>query len=307
MQHAQDELRLGPAPLDRAAYLTVFAQLRQRQLRGSEAYDLYAQALELIQSIARKHPLVAYCLDGLGEIDLEHGRLDQSEAHFHESLAVRQAALGESHRQVAYSLDGLARVAAARGKPEEAETLLREASAILERELGSTHPDRIAVASHLRRLVRPPVSDHAAVPARARFLAIPTFLTAGWQVLYIGKDWRIIETNIKRREAKKAKAAQSFFGVFSDDAIALITPPAESPRSPPGFRGSTDRRGPGPGPLCGSGGGGSCRCGSWAARPRTGSGRGQTTCPGHGRPARAARIGGNPPAPGRASRRRSSG
>jgi tetratricopeptide (TPR) repeat protein len=208
VQHAQKELHLGPAPLDRAAYLTVFAQLRQRQARGSEAYDLYAQALELIQSIARKHPVAAYCLDGLGEIDLEHGRLDQSEAHFRESRTIRQATLGESHREVAYSLDGLSRVAAARGKPEEAEALLREASAILERELESAHPDRIAVAGHLRRLARPHAPDHAAAPAlQARFLAIPTLLTVGWQVLYIGKDWRIVESNIKRREAEEAKAA----------------------------------------------------------------------------------------------------
>ena len=113
-------------------------------MRDSEAYDLYADALELIQNVAQKQPLAAYCLDGLGEIDLEHGRLDQSEAHFRESRTIRQAALGESHREVAYSLDGLARVAAARGKLEEAEALLREATAILGARIGirAPRPDR---------------------------------------------------------------------------------------------------------------------------------------------------------------------
>lgn len=207
VQEAQRALRLGPAPLDRAAYLTVFAQLRQCQLRDSEAYDGYAEAMEVIEAIEKKHPLAAFCLDGLAELDLERGRLDQSESHFRQSLVIRQAALGESHRDVAYSLDGLARVAAARGKSEKAESLLRDASAILTRELGSAHPDLIAVTAHLRRLNRPVVPSPEAVPPRGRFLAIPTLLTVGWQVLHIGKDWRIVESNLRKRDAREARAA----------------------------------------------------------------------------------------------------
>ena len=82
VQEAQHQLGIGPAPLDRAALLTVFAQLRHCQSRYSEGYDLYTEALELIRTIREDHPLTAYCLDGLGEIDLARGRLDQSEDHF---------------------------------------------------------------------------------------------------------------------------------------------------------------------------------------------------------------------------------
>jgi tetratricopeptide (TPR) repeat protein len=206
IQEAQHYLGLGPAPLDRAALLTVSAQLRHHELRYSEAYDLYAEALELIRAIRKDHPLTAYCLEGLGEIDLARGRLEQSEDQFRESLAVRQSALGESHREVAYSLDGLARVAAARGKHEQAESFSRDASSILTRELGRAHPDVTAIADHLKRLDRAPRPDAVTVHDHARFLAIPTFLTVGWQVLHLGKDWRIVEANIRRREAKEAKA-----------------------------------------------------------------------------------------------------
>ena len=90
VQEAQHQLGIGPAPLDRAALLTVFAQLRHCQSRYSEGYEAYTEALELIRTIRKDHPLTAYCLDGLGEIDLARGRLDESEDHFRESLAVRQ-------------------------------------------------------------------------------------------------------------------------------------------------------------------------------------------------------------------------
>ncbi len=209
VQEAEHQLGMGPAPLDRAALLTVSAQLRQCQLRYSEGYDLYTEALRLIQNIRQEHPLTGYCLEGLGEIDLARGRLDESAEHFRESYDVRRSALGESHRQVAYSLDGLARVAVAKGNHEEAESLFKDATTILTRALGPAHPDVIAIAEHQKRN-----DDHRARPNddatkhSVRFLAIPTFLTLGWQVLHIGKDWRIVEGNIRRREAKEAKAAR---------------------------------------------------------------------------------------------------
>jgi tetratricopeptide (TPR) repeat protein len=207
VQEAQHQLGIGPAPLDRAALLTVFAQLRHYQSLDSEAHDFYAQALDLIRNIRKEHPLAAYCLEGLGEIDLAHGRLEQSEEHFRESLAVRKSALGEGHREVAFSLDGLARVAAAQGKEAEAESFSKDASVILTRALGPTHPDVMAVAEHLKRHDQQPREIENAVHPHARFLAIPTFLTVGWQVLHLGKDWRIVEGNIRRREAKEDKAA----------------------------------------------------------------------------------------------------
>jgi tetratricopeptide (TPR) repeat protein len=207
VQEAQQQLGIGPAPLDRAALLTVFAQLRLFQSRHSEGYDLYNEALGLIRNIRNEHPLAAYCLDGLAEIDLARGRFEQSEAHFRESLALRRSTLGESHREVAYSLDGLARVVAAHGKHEEAESLLKDASLILTRTLGPAHPDVIAIADHLERPDHKPAPKDKAAHPHPRFLAIPTFLTVGWQVLHVGKDWRIVEGNIRRREAKQAKGA----------------------------------------------------------------------------------------------------
>ena len=108
IQEAQQLLGIGPAPLDKAALHTMLAQLRVSQERSSEAFDLYLQALSMIREVREDHPLSAFCLDGLGEIDLARGRLGPSADHFQESLAVRKATLGESHRELAYSYDGLA-------------------------------------------------------------------------------------------------------------------------------------------------------------------------------------------------------
>ena len=70
IQEAQQLLSVGPAPLDKAALETIFAQLRTNQERYSEAVDLHVQALATIKEVREDHPLTAFCLDGLGEIDL---------------------------------------------------------------------------------------------------------------------------------------------------------------------------------------------------------------------------------------------
>ena len=101
----------------------------------------------------------------------------------------------------------MARVAAAQGKEAEAESFSKDASVILTRVLGPTHPDVMAVAEHLKRHDHQPLAKENVVHPHARFLAIPTFLAVGWQVLHVGKDWRIVEGNIRRREAKEDKAA----------------------------------------------------------------------------------------------------
>jgi tetratricopeptide (TPR) repeat protein len=220
VQEAQHQIGIGPAPLDRAALLTVLAAVRNDQRRSSEAYDLFAQALEVIQNIRRDHPMTAYCLDGLGEIDLQRGRLEQSESHFRQSLAVRQAAMGEGHREVAYSTYGLSRVAAAQGKEDEAASLATKASSILTRELGPTHPDAAALEAQTKRPKAP--SRTGADVTRSRFLAMPTLLTVGWQVLHLGKDWRVIEANIRWREVKAAKTS----GHASAPANSASTPNA---------------------------------------------------------------------------------
>ena len=205
VQEAQHQIGSGPAPLDRAALLTVLAAIRHARDRSSEAYDLYAQALEIIQNIRQDHPLTAYCLDGLGEIDLERGRLEQGESHFRESLAVRQASLGQNHREVAYSDFGLSRIAAAQGKEDMADSLATKAETILTRALGPAHPDVAALALEGKRAKVG--SRPGPPPPRPRFLAMPTLLTVGWQVLHLGKDWRVVEANILWREVKEAKTA----------------------------------------------------------------------------------------------------
>jgi tetratricopeptide (TPR) repeat protein len=202
IQEAQQMLGIGPAPLDKAALHTVLAQLRINEERYSEAYDLHVQALSTIKEVRGDHPLTAYCLEGLGEIDLARGRLGPSADHFQESLAVRKRTLGESHRELAYSYDGLARVALAQEKYEAAESYFNDATLILVRELGPKHPDSIDVGNHARRTHDLSHSSGTTTRVRARFLAMPTLLTLGWQVLYVGKDWRGVEKSIRQRDAK---------------------------------------------------------------------------------------------------------
>jgi tetratricopeptide (TPR) repeat protein len=207
VQEAQHRIGIGPAPLDRAALLMVMAQLRHCQRRDSQAYDLFAAALDIIREIRDDHPLAAFCLDGLGEIDLSRGRFGQSAEHFNESLRVREGTLGRGHRNVAYSLDGLGRAAGAQQKHDDAAEYFKEALWILTHSLGPAHPDTAAVTAHARpRPPSAPRADHGARQPRPRFLAIPTFLAVGWHVLYVGTDWRVTERSLQARDARSAKA-----------------------------------------------------------------------------------------------------
>ena len=206
VQEVQRELGLGPAPLDRATLLIIFAQVRRCQERSSAAYDLFAEALEIIGKIRKDHPSIAYCLDGLGEIDLSRGRLDQGERHFRESLDVRRNNLGERHREAAYSLLGLARIALARHDEDAAESNANEAWSILTDALGPAHPD-VVYASTLCEPSDKGDEKHVAKRgkrAHMRFLAIPSLVTVGWQVLHLGKDWRPTEVKLRWQEAKSA-------------------------------------------------------------------------------------------------------
>lgn len=206
VQQAQETLRMGPAPPDRATVLTVLAHLRFHQGRYSEAYDHDSDALAILREIRKDHPLAGFCLDGMGEVELVRNHLDLAEEHFREARKVREAALGKEHRDVASSLDGLGRVAAARGDRKAAESFFHRASMILDDALGARHPDTEAVAAHARALGRRSGGD-AARPA-ARFLAIPTLPTLGWQSGYWGKDWRPTAANLLRKEARAAKGAR---------------------------------------------------------------------------------------------------
>jgi tetratricopeptide (TPR) repeat protein len=233
IQEAQQLLGIGPAPLDKAALHTVLAQLRMSQERYSEAFDLHVQALSMIKEVREDHPLTAFCLEGLGEIDLVRGRLGPSADHFQESLAVRKGSLGESHRELAYSYDGLARVALAQEKPEAAESFFKDATSILIRELGPTHPDSIEVGRHARLRHDPAHPTSGATRIRARFLAMPTLLTLGWQVLYVGKDWRGLEKSIRLRDAKADRAIQKASISRPADHTADTPPEPTSDRAAP--------------------------------------------------------------------------
>ncbi len=207
IQAAQRQLKVVPAAVDQAALLCVTAHLRHQQGRNSEAYNLFGQALELIRTISRDNPLEGYPLDGLAEVELTRGNLDQAEGGFRKSLAVREKALGTSHREVAYSLDGLGRVAVARGDRDAAEVSFHRASAILDEALGADHPDTEEVAAHARSLGRRSPSNGVASAQPARFLAIPTLIVLGWWYAYAGTDWVGLERALEKKAAKISKKA----------------------------------------------------------------------------------------------------
>lgn len=212
VQEVQRKLKFGPKPLDEAALHVVRGHLRWRQGRLSEAADLHAEGLRLAREVREGHPMEAFALVGLGEVELARGRLDPAEAHFREALKVREAALGKEHRELAYCLDGLGRVAAARGKGPEAVDLLRRAAAILKGSLGPDHPDTRRVAAHLElaRNPRPEARSGAKAepkgkPAEpARYLAIPSLL--GDDEIYHGKEWRHLMQGHRRATPQGPKA-----------------------------------------------------------------------------------------------------
>ncbi|HWE35589.1 MAG TPA: tetratricopeptide repeat protein [Isosphaeraceae bacterium] len=217
VQEVQRKLKFGPKPVDEAVLRVVRGHLRWRQGRLSEAADLHAEGLQLARKVREGHPLEAFALVGLGEVELARGRLDQAEGHFRSALKVREAALGREHRELAYCLDGLGRVAAARGRAEEAAEHLRRAAAILKGSLGPDHPDTRRVAAHLdavrnprpeprdkpRAVGKPGPKGRPAEPAR--FLAIPSLL--GDDEIYHGKEWRHLMQGHRRATPKAPKPA----------------------------------------------------------------------------------------------------
>jgi len=122
-----------------------------RKTPDCEAIELY-EALEDLQrqTLGARSPGLAETLVTLGGLYKEQNALEQAEAAYRESLAIRRAALGD-HPDVAWSADNLAVLLTRREVYDEAETLLREALELRRRHFGPKH---ILYATSLRNLAR---------------------------------------------------------------------------------------------------------------------------------------------------------
>jgi tetratricopeptide (TPR) repeat protein len=125
-------------------------QLKNTQLRYTEAVTYYRQAAELVECVPNgPEEILALYLNEWGTALYQGGDYRSAEPPLTRALAIREKVLGPEHPDVATSLNNLASLYRAQGRYAEAEPPLTRALAIREKVLGPEHPD---VATSLNNL-----------------------------------------------------------------------------------------------------------------------------------------------------------
>jgi hypothetical protein len=73
---------------------------------------------------------VARCLDVLGQIESVRGQYSEADAHFRETLSLRDEVLGAGHPETAEVLDHYCSLLCLMGRGDEAATMARRAAEI---------------------------------------------------------------------------------------------------------------------------------------------------------------------------------
>lgn len=128
------EARQWPT-VQNTATMLVFL-LANRLSRPKEALQYRELALGLADTPLRE----AWARNGLAVTYNELGRFEESVEQHRQTLALRQAALGEVHHLTAQSHNNLSTVLGRMGRHQEAEQEIRTAIAIREETLGPSHP-----------------------------------------------------------------------------------------------------------------------------------------------------------------------
>jgi len=118
--------------------------------RFDEAEDHLRRALTLRTEVfGPNHSAVAECINALGLLDFDRGRLEEAHRRIQEALTLRTELLGPDHYDVSLSLQNLGNVYRATHRPIEAEEVFRKALRIRQALLGPKHPDVAMVLFNL--------------------------------------------------------------------------------------------------------------------------------------------------------------
>lgn len=105
------------------------------QRRYAEVIEIYEDLIErLTQSVGRRDPMVARCLNELGLVYFKQLRFDDAEPVLRRAVDILNQFSGLRNKQLAVTMQNLAKVLDAREEHDEAENLLQQAIKILERE-----------------------------------------------------------------------------------------------------------------------------------------------------------------------------
>ena len=86
-----------------------------------------------------EHPDTAWTLSNLAHLYTSHGKYNDAEPLFKQSLAIREKVLGAEHPETAWTLNKLARLYEKQLKYQDAEPLYKRALAIREKVFGPEH------------------------------------------------------------------------------------------------------------------------------------------------------------------------
>lgn len=116
------------------------AQTNNDDLAGAES--TYVEAINVARRVAGEdHPMVALCLENLGNVYFRQGKVDQTARNLELVLAMRRRALGDDSEPVARTLTNMGAVYSRMGEFAEAERKYREAIPRLTERLGVDNPD----------------------------------------------------------------------------------------------------------------------------------------------------------------------
>lgn len=157
-----------------ANHLINRAELHMQKLEFARALPLYQKALAIQEAeFGLDHPALLACLDGLGRLYQEKGKLQvlqyyldyhkgkrtaQAEeialalSSYQRALAIRERAFGTNHPDVAKTLTSLADLHVVQGQYDTAVSMYRHALAIMERALGPEHPEMADTMHRLAEL-----------------------------------------------------------------------------------------------------------------------------------------------------------
>ena len=112
------------------------------QERDEEAIVFFerARAIHSLAYAKNEHPDFATTLNNLGMAYQMVGRLDDAEALFEESLAMRRRILPQDHPHLAGSLNNLGLIEEERGRQQEAALLFKEALELAAAKAPQGHP-----------------------------------------------------------------------------------------------------------------------------------------------------------------------
>lgn len=143
------------------------AELSQTANSG-QAGAIIQSALEMAEAnLAPDHPMIALCLNTLGEWHRTSGRYAEAEPILRRALAIDEAACGPDHPETAVVLNNLALVLRRTDRLTEAEALFRRALAIFEASYGL---EDVRLAGTLNNLAQ--VLDHTDRPGEAESLML---------------------------------------------------------------------------------------------------------------------------------------